>query len=34
MQRAKIGLQDFGATDFFSVVGLPKPQISLACITD
>ena len=34
MQRAKIDLQDFGATDFFSAVGLPKPQLSLACITD
>jgi hypothetical protein len=34
MQRANINLQDFGATDFFSAVGLPKPQISLAFITD
>jgi hypothetical protein len=34
MQRANINLIDFGATDFFSSVGLPKPQISLACITD
>ena len=34
MQRAKINLDDFGATDFFSAVGLPEPQISLACITD
>ncbi len=34
MQRAKINLDDFGAVDFFSAVGLPKPQISLACITD
>jgi len=34
MQRAKINLDDFGAVDFFSTVGLPKPQISLACITD
>jgi hypothetical protein len=34
MQRAKIDLQDFGATDFFSAVGLLKPQISLAFITD
>jgi hypothetical protein len=33
MQRAKINLDDFGATDFFSAVGLPKPQISLAAIT-
>jgi hypothetical protein len=34
MQRAKINLDDFGATDFFSAIGLPEPQISLACITD
>jgi hypothetical protein len=34
MQRAKINLEDFGATDFFSAVGLPKPQISLTYITD
>jgi len=34
MQRAKINLDDFGAVDFFSAVGLPEPQISLACITD
>jgi hypothetical protein len=34
MQRAQINLVDFGATDFFSAVGLPEPQISLACITD
>jgi len=34
MQRAKINLDDFGATDFFSAVGLPMPQISLAYITD
>jgi hypothetical protein len=33
MQRAGINLKDFGATDFFSTVGLPKPQISLAHIT-
>lgn len=33
MQRAEINLDDFGATDFFSTVGLPKPQISLAYIT-
>ena len=33
MQRAEINLDDFGATDFFSTVGLPKPQISLAFIT-
>ena len=30
MQRAQINLEDFGAADFFSAVGLPKPQISLA----
>ena len=34
MQRAKINLDDFGATDFFSAVGLPAPQISIAFITD
>jgi hypothetical protein len=34
MQRAQINLDDFGAVDFFSTVGLPEPQISLACITD
>lgn len=34
IQRAKINLEDFGATDFFSAVGLPKPQISLAYITE
>jgi len=34
MQRAKVNLDDFGATDFFSAVGLPKPQISLAVITE
>jgi hypothetical protein len=33
MQRAEINLEDFGAIDFFSTVGLPKPQISLALIT-
>jgi hypothetical protein len=33
MQRAGINLKDFGAMDFFSAVGLPKPQISLARIT-
>jgi hypothetical protein len=32
-QRARINLDDFGAVDF-SAVGLPQPQISLACITD
>ena len=34
MQRAKINLEDFGATDFFSAVGLPKPRISLAYVTE
>lgn len=34
MQRAQINLDDFGATDFFTAVGLPKPQISLAGITE
>lgn len=34
MQRAGINLEDLGATDFFSAVGLPKPQISFACVTD
>jgi hypothetical protein len=33
MQRAGINLEDFGATDFFSAVGLPKPRISLAYVT-
>jgi len=33
MQRAGINLEDFGATDFFSAVGLPKPRISLAHVT-
>ena len=33
MQRAKINLDDFGATDFFSAVDLPMPQISLSSIT-
>lgn len=33
MLRAGINLQDFGATDFFSAVDLPKPQISLPHIT-
>jgi hypothetical protein len=30
MQRAEINLEDFGAADFFSAVGLPEPQISFA----
>jgi hypothetical protein len=34
MQRAGINLEDLGATDFFLAVGLPKPQISLAYVTD
>jgi hypothetical protein len=34
MQRAKINLDDFGATDFFSAVGLPEPRISLAFTTE
>ena len=34
MQRAQINLDDFGATDFFSAVGLPMPQISLVNVTD
>jgi hypothetical protein len=34
MQRAQINLDDFGATDFFTAVGLPKPQISLTGITE
>ncbi len=33
MQRAKINMDDFGPIDFFSAVGLPKPQISLSVIT-
>lgn len=33
MQRAKINLDDFGATNFFSTIGLAKPQISLSKIT-
>jgi hypothetical protein len=34
MQRAQINLQDFGAADFFSAAGLPKPQISLTYVMD
>jgi len=34
MQRAGINLEDLGATDFFSAVGLPMPQISAAYVTD
>jgi hypothetical protein len=33
MQRAQINLDDFGAADFFSAVGLPKPQISFPNFT-
>ena len=33
MQRAEINLDDLGATDFFSAVGLEKPQISPAAFT-
>lgn len=34
MQRAGINLDDFGAVDFFSAVGLPAPQISFSRITE
>jgi hypothetical protein len=34
MQRAQINLDDFGAADFFSAVGLPMPQISFVNLTD
>ena len=34
IQRAEINLEDLGATDFFSAVDLPKPQISLAYVTN
>jgi len=34
MRRAGINLEDLGATDFFSAVGLPKPRISLAYVTE
>jgi hypothetical protein len=34
MQRAEINLEDLGATNFFSAVHLPKPQISLAYVTN
>jgi hypothetical protein len=33
MQRAEINLEDFGATNFFAALDLPKPQISLAYVT-
>jgi hypothetical protein len=34
MHRAGINLEDLGAIDFFSAVGLSKPQISFAHVTD
>jgi hypothetical protein len=34
MQRAGINLEDLGATDFFSAVGLPKPQIPFTYVTN
>jgi hypothetical protein len=34
IQRAGINLDDLGATNFFSAVGLSKPQISFSFITD
>jgi len=34
MQRAGIDLEDLGATDFFSAVGLPKPQMSFTYVID
>lgn len=34
LQRAGINLDDLGAADFFSAVGLEKPQISLAILTE
>jgi hypothetical protein len=33
IQRTAINLDDLGATDFFSAVGLDKPQISPAAFT-
>jgi hypothetical protein len=33
IERAGINLQDLGATDFFSAVGLDKPQITLDVLT-
>ena len=33
IERAGINLQDLGATDFFSAVGLDKPQITLDILT-
>jgi hypothetical protein len=34
IQRAGISLDDLGTADFFSAVGLDKPQISLAVLTE
>ena len=34
IQRAGINLDDLGAADFFSAVGLERPQISLAILTE
>lgn len=34
VQRAGINIQDLGAADFFSAVGLKKPQISLSFFTE
>jgi len=33
IQRAGINLDDLGATDFFTAVGLERPQISLTVLT-
>ena len=33
IQRAEINLEDLGAADFFSAVGLEKPQISPFALT-
>ena len=33
MQRAEIDLNDFGGRDFFTTVGLEKPQLIMAQIT-
>jgi hypothetical protein len=34
IQRAGVNLDDLGAVDFFSAVGLDRPQISLAVLTE
>jgi len=34
LQRAGVNLDDLGAADFFSAVGLVRPQISLAVLTE